>query len=51
LAKALLAKFASLAGVFAAPVQRIAEVKGAGPSAAQDLKLVQAMWSARQRAN
>lgn len=43
LAKALLAKFGSLAAVLAAPVQRIAEVKGAGPSVAQDLKLAQAI--------
>jgi DNA repair protein RadC len=43
LAKALLAKFGTLAAVFAAPVQRIAEVKGAGPAVAQDLKLAQAL--------
>lgn len=43
LAKALLAKFGSLSAVLAAPVQRIAEVKGAGPSVAQDLKLAQAI--------
>lgn len=43
LAKALLAKFGTLAGVLGAPVQRIAEVKGAGPAVAQDLKIVQAM--------
>jgi DNA repair protein RadC len=43
LAKALLAKFGSLAGVLGAPVQRIAEVDGAGPAVAQDLKIVQAM--------
>ena len=43
LAKALLAKFGSLAAVLAAPVQRIAEVKGAGPSVAQDLKIAQAI--------
>ena len=43
LAKALLAKFGSLSAVLAAPVQRIAEVKGAGPSVAQDLKIAQAI--------
>lgn len=43
LAKALLAKFGNLDAVLAAPVQRIAEVKGAGPAVAQDLKLVQSM--------
>lgn len=43
LAKALLAKFGTLAGVLGAPVQRIAEVKGAGPAVAQDLKIAQAM--------
>jgi DNA repair protein RadC len=43
LAKALLQRFGTLAGVLAAPVQRIAEVKGAGPAVAQDLKLVQAL--------
>jgi DNA repair protein RadC len=43
LAKALLAKFGTLAGVLGAPVQRIAEVQGAGPAVAQDLKIVQAM--------
>lgn len=43
LAKALLAKFGSLSAVLAAPVQRIAEVKGAGPSVAQDLKVAQAI--------
>ncbi len=44
LAKALLAKFGTLAAVLAAPVQRIAEVKGAGPSVAQDLKTAQALF-------
>ncbi len=44
LAKALLERFGSLAGVLAAPVQRIAEVKGAGPAVAQDLKIVQALF-------
>jgi DNA repair protein RadC len=43
LAKALLAQFGDLAAVLAAPAQRIAEVKGAGPAVAQDLKVVQAL--------
>ncbi len=43
LAKALLAKFGDLAGVLGAPAQRIAEVEGAGPAVAQDLKLAQAL--------
>jgi DNA repair protein RadC len=43
LAKALLTKFGNLDAVLAAPVRRIAEVKGAGPAVAQDLKLVQSM--------
>jgi DNA repair protein RadC len=43
LAKALLAEFGDLAAVLAAPVQRIAEVKGAGPAVAQDLKIAQAL--------
>jgi DNA repair protein RadC len=43
LAKALLAKFGDVNAVLGAPVQRIAEVKGAGPAVAQDLKIVQAM--------
>ncbi|MEZ6022328.1 MAG: DNA repair protein RadC [Hyphomonadaceae bacterium] len=50
LAKALLAKFGTLAGVIAAPVQRIAEVPGAGPAVAQDLKLAHALHSRAQRA-
>lgn len=44
LAKALLARFGTLAAVLAAPVQRIAEVKGAGPSVAADLKTAQALF-------
>jgi DNA repair protein RadC len=48
LAKALLARFGNLAEVFAAPAQRIAEVSGAGPGVAQDLKIVQALL---ERAN
>ncbi len=50
LAKALLAKFGDLAAVLAAPAQRIAEVKGAGPVVAQDLKIVQAMLERAARA-
>jgi DNA repair protein RadC len=42
LAKALIAEFGDIAGVFAAPAGRIAAVAGAGPAVAQDLKLVQA---------
>lgn len=44
LAKALLAKFGTLAAVLAAPVARIAEVKGVGPAVAQDLKVAQALF-------
>jgi DNA repair protein RadC len=43
LAKALLTRFGTLAGVLGAPVQRIAEVPGAGPAVAQDLKIAQAL--------
>lgn len=43
LAKALLTKFGALPAVLAAPVARIAEVDGAGPSVAQDLKVIQAV--------
>ncbi|MGQ0533545.1 MAG: RadC family protein [Caulobacteraceae bacterium] len=50
LAKALLAKFGTLAAVLAAPPQRIAEVKGAGPSVAQDLKIAQALLERASRA-
>jgi DNA repair protein RadC len=49
LAKALLTKFGALSAVLAAPVQRIAEVKGAGPAVAQDLKLVQALLERASR--
>lgn len=44
LAKALLTKFGTLAAVLAAPVQRVAEVKGAGPAVAADLKTAQALF-------
>ncbi len=50
LAKALLDKFGNLDAVLAAPIQRIAEVKGAGPSVAQDLKIVQALLERAARA-
>ncbi|MGJ8559392.1 MAG: RadC family protein [Litorimonas sp.] len=41
IAKALLAKFETLAEVVAAPVEKLTTVKGIGPSAAQHLKIVQ----------
>jgi DNA repair protein RadC len=50
LAKALLAKFGTLAAVLAAPAPRIAEVKGAGPSVAQDVKVAQALLERASRA-
>jgi DNA repair protein RadC len=50
IAKALLAKFGTLAGVLGAPVQRLAEVKGVGPAVAQDLKVVQAMLERASKA-
>lgn len=50
LAKALLAKFGSLAAVLAAPLQRIAEVKGVGPAVALDLKTAQALFERASRA-
>lgn len=43
LAKALLQKFGTLPAVLAAPIARIAEVDGAGPAVAQDLKIIQAL--------
>lgn len=49
LAKALLAKFGTLAAVLAAPAPRIAEVKGAGPAVAQDLKAAQALFERASR--
>jgi len=42
-AKTLLALFGGFAGVFAAPPERLQEVKGIGPKAAQQLKVLQAM--------
>ncbi len=50
LAKALLEKFGDLAAVLAAPVQRIAEVKGAGPAVAQDLKIAHALLERASKA-
>lgn len=50
LAKALLARFGDLPAVLAAPVQRIAEVEGAGPAVAQDLKIVQALLERASKA-
>lgn len=50
LAKALLTRFGDLAGVLAAPPARIAEVDGAGPSVAQDLKVAHALLARAQRA-
>ncbi len=43
LAKALLQRFGTLAGVVGAPAARIAEVEGAGAAVAQDLKLMHAL--------
>jgi len=42
LAKALIAKFGSFAEVITAPPQLLAEVKGIGPAAISDLKVVEA---------
>lgn len=49
LAKALIARFGDLAGVLAAEPGRILEVKGAGPSVAQDLKVAHALLLRAQR--
>ncbi|MEQ1616708.1 MAG: DNA repair protein RadC, partial [Terricaulis sp.] len=51
LAKALLSAFGDLAAVLGAPAQRIAEVSGAGPAVAQDLKIVQAILERASRAS
>jgi DNA repair protein RadC len=40
IAKALLARFGTLAGVFGAPLSRLQEIKGVGETVALDLKLV-----------
>jgi len=50
LAKALIARFGSLAGVMAAEPARIAEIEGAGPAVAQDLKIAHAVHLRAQRA-
>jgi DNA repair protein RadC len=50
LAKALLARFGTLAGVLAAEPARIAETPGAGPAVAQDLKIAHALMLRAQRA-
>lgn len=44
-AKALIARFGDLAGVLGADPSRIAEVEGAGPSVAADLKALQALFA------
>lgn len=49
LAKALLATFGDLGAVAGAPVARLAEVAGAGPAVAQDLKLLQALMERTAR--
>jgi len=43
LAKALIARFGDLSAVLAAPKDRIAEVEGAGPAVAHDLKVLHAV--------
>jgi len=50
LAKALLARFGDLPGVLAAPAQRIAELSGAGPAVAQDLKIAHALFARAAKA-
>lgn len=50
LAKALLQRFGTLDAVLAAPAQRIGEVAGAGPSVAQELKIVQALLERASKA-
>lgn len=49
IAKALIARFGSLAGVLAAEPARIAEVSGAGPAVAQDLKITHALMLRAQK--
>lgn len=49
-AKALLTRFGTLAGVLAAEPQRIAEVDGVGAAVAQDLKVAHAVHLRAQRA-
>jgi DNA repair protein RadC len=50
LAKALLARFGDLAGVLGADAARLAEVDGAGPAVAADLKALQALFERVSRA-
>jgi DNA repair protein RadC len=50
LAKALLARFGDISAVLAAPAHLIAEVDGAGPAVAQDLKIAQALLERVSRA-
>lgn len=49
LAKRLIEAFGGLAGVLAAPAARIAEIDGAGPAVAHDLKLAHALFLRAQR--
>src|SRR5262245_13026056 len=48
-AKALVARFGDLAAVRGAPTNLIAQVEGAGPAVAQDLKSVQAVLERAQK--
>lgn len=50
LAKTLLHRFGDLAGVLAAPAQRLAEVDGCGPAAALEIKVLQAVMERAARA-
>ena len=50
LAKALLAHFGDLAAVLAATPQRIAEVPGAGPAVAHDIRIVQSLFERAAKA-
>jgi len=50
LAKALLARFGDFAAVLAAPAARIAEVEGAGPTVALELKITQAVMERAAKA-
>jgi DNA repair protein RadC len=49
LAKALITRFGSLAGVLAVEPQRLAEVAGAGRAVAQDIKIAHAVHLRAQR--
>lgn len=50
LAKALIAAFGDLSGVLGAPAARIAEVEGAGPAVAQDIKVLGALLTRAAKA-